>query len=351
MHVFSLRHSLVLGLLAVGLLVGGLLAAPAQAADPTTDATQSIDVGDVPDPGLVGRTWVPNPTATSGLPVVVGLLSDPAGPCVSQDGVYRFVGTGECAFIFQQSGNVDWASAPLVIATFDVVAAPTRTVVQILPEEIRVSVLDTGAGSPLTPEGTVDLVVNGIDSGAQILTDGSVHLETALDAGMEHTVSATYVPAGTDDDEVDVTHLASTGSDHRSDPGLRLRVRSTRKPTASGWYRSVVKVVPVCWPTTAAIIGGCPAAVRLDEDTRGTKVTQRIVAKDGGKAVATTKVIRIDTTAPSVRFKGRRCRAGDATSGLRRCVVKKVRRGGSTVLVATAVDEAGNKAVARKRLG
>ncbi|MCM0621816.1 Ig-like domain-containing protein [Nocardioides bruguierae] len=347
MHVFSLRHSLVLGLLAVGLLVGGLLAAPAQAADPTTDATQTIDVGDVPDPGLVGRTWVPNPTASSGLPVSVGLLSSPSGPCVSSDGVYEFVATGECSFIFQQAGNASWDSTYTVVS-FDVELAPTRTTVQIVKGEIRVSVADTVAGAGVEPTGqvAVTVAVDGSSGGSAIpltLDGAAAHLETTLPPGSDYTVTASYVG--------DAAHLASTGSDHRSDPGLRLRVRSTRKPTASGWYRSVVKVVPVCSPTTAAIIGGCPAAVRLDEDTRGTKVTQRIVAKDGGKAVATTKVIRIDTTAPSVRFKGRRCRAADATSGLRRCVVKKVRRGGSTVLVATAVDEAGNKAVARKRLG
>ena len=157
----------------------------------------------------------------------------------------------------------------------------------------------------------------------------------------------------------DTSFSGSSASTARRDPAITAAVTSAKGPR-NGWYRAPVTVTFTCEPATAALTTACPEPVRLSDSGAGQSLTRTVVAADGGAATATVSV-DIDRTRPKVRIRGvragatyfasgpvARCRAADRHSGVDRCTVKRKVRDGRTVYVATATDEAGNRARTRK---
>jgi hypothetical protein len=103
---------------------------------------QQISFGATPpSPGIVGGTYQPDATASSGLPVT--LTIDPAsdaGACSVSGGTVSFTGPGTCIIDADQPGGISAAPAPRAQQTVDVVAALTS----VSPPTITGRVQDGG---------------------------------------------------------------------------------------------------------------------------------------------------------------------------------------------------------------
>jgi hypothetical protein len=154
----------------------------------------------------------------------------------------------------------------------------------------------------------------------------------------------------------DTDFLTSSDSTSRSDPKITAKVTSASAKTKYQWYRSPVKVTFTCKPSTAPLVGGCPAAVTLSKNGGGQSVSRTINAHDGGVATVNVTGINIDKTRPTVKITGVKngatysgaakpkpvCAAKDALSGLVSCKVKTTSSATVVKYVVTATDKAGN---------
>jgi hypothetical protein len=119
-----------------------------------------------------------------------------------------------------------------------------------------------------------------------------------------------------------------------------------------------VKVTFTCHATSAALAGGCPAAVTLSKKGAGQSVSRTVSATDGGAATAVVKGINIDLSKPTVKLTGVKSghtystaptikvTAKDALSGVasKHTAKKKSTKHGVTTVhyTVTVKDKAGN---------
>jgi hypothetical protein len=174
-------------------------------------------------------------------------------------------------------------------------------------------------------------------------------LDHTVPAGQTQQVGATY----SGDDNFN----ESSDSTARQDPTITASTSSAVPPNAGGWYRTPVQVTFECVTAGSALVADCPAPVVLSSSAGAQSVSRTISAEDGGTATATVSGLDIDRVAPRVSVRGAlsrsvanaSCEASDTVSGVQSCTVFRKRISGDRFLVsATAVDRAGNRAVARK---
>jgi uncharacterized repeat protein (TIGR01451 family) len=135
-----------------------------------------------PSPALVGGSFTPSITATSGLPVTVSIESVSASVCtLSPAGVVRFVGVGTCVISADQAGNDQYAPALRASEYITVLAVPTITATS--------APLSVDAGQLYT----ATFAVTGTPTPTIYLPDGT---PSWLTLGAGGTVSGTP-PAGT----------------------------------------------------------------------------------------------------------------------------------------------------------
>lgn len=96
-------------------MVAGVVA-PIALATPAFAATQTITVTSTAPASrpVGGVTYTPTATASSGLPVSVGVTVASLGVCENNGGVISFIGTGTCTVRFTQAGNATYDPAPAV---------------------------------------------------------------------------------------------------------------------------------------------------------------------------------------------------------------------------------------------
>lgn len=222
--------------------------------------------------------------------------------------------------------------------------AQTSMAVRTDPDGVQatVAVVAPGGGEP---QGVVEVTVDGQPFGTAELVDGVARLDRPVPTGSTRTVAATYAGSA--------SHAGTSATVTRADPRLVKKVSSRHGRSAAGWFRAPVRIQLRCVERGAPLLDPCPDEVVLDEETRRTTVERTVVAADGGAATVRGR-FRIDLTGPEVRIellpRGPVCRADDALSGLRGCRVRTMQRGGRTVLVARAVDRAGNTTRTRQRV-
>ena len=283
--------------------------------------------------------------AATGSPVQIGAdgtaTSARLAPAVGAHGV---------GAVFTPADAETFASSSATPVTLTVSAAATTTTLTVGGDTLAATVAPVAPGAG-TPTGVVRFLVGGDEVARAALSAGRATVAYAVPAGAERQVSAVY--------DGDTSFSGSSASTARRDPVITAAVTSTKGPR-NGWYRTPVTVTFTCEPATAALTTVCPEPVRLSDSGAAQDVTRTVFAADGGAATATVSV-DIDRTRPKVRIRGvragatyfatgpaARCRAADRHSGVDRCTVKRKVRDGRTVYVATATDEAGNRARTRK---
>jgi hypothetical protein len=129
--------------------------------------SQTITFGAGPASSLVGDSYTPTATATSGLPVTFSVDGVSAGICSIAAGVVSFDAAGVCTVDGNQSGNGTWSTAPLVQQTFTIVKR-TQTITfgagPVAPEIDGSYTPSATATSGLSVAFTVDDVSAGICS-------------------------------------------------------------------------------------------------------------------------------------------------------------------------------------------
>jgi len=162
----------------------------------------------------------------------------------------------------------------------------------------------------------------------------------------------------------DSDFTGSSASTTGHNPRIVAVVSSGKAKSRLGWYRTPVTVRFVCTAEGSAVFGPCPEPVLLAHNGAAQVVTRTITSVDGGIATVTVRGINIDRSKPTVHIVGIskgtvygaaapkvRCAAKDALSGLARCTITRKTvlgaNGPVTTVVATAVDKAGNTAIAR----
>lgn len=283
--------------------------------------------------------------AAAGSPVQLG----PDGTATSAR-LAPAVGAHGVGAVFTPADTETFASSSATPVTLTVSAAATTTALTVGSDTLAAAVAPVAPGAG-TPSGVVRFLVGGDEVARAALSAGRATVTYTVPAGAERQVSAVY--------DGDTSFSGSSASTARRDPEITAAVTSTKGPR-NGWYRTPVTVTFTCEPATAALTTACPGPVRLSDSGAAQDVTRTVVAADGGAATATVSV-DIDRTRPTVRIRGvragatyfatgpaARCRAADRHSGVDRCTVKRRVRDGRTVYVATATDEAGNRARTRK---
>jgi hypothetical protein len=210
---------------------------------------------------------------------------------------------------------------------------------------VRVTATSLVATVSPVASGTVAFTSGGTPVGTAPLVDGVATLATTLPAGQAVEVVATYAGSA--------THAGSTASTRRADPTITALVTSSKSASKHGWYRTPVTVSFICTAGSTALVGPCPAPVRLDRSGRGQSLQRTITGVDGGSATATVTV-DIDRTAPRLKVvrtgNKLRCKAKDTLSGIASCKIRtRARAGGVVTWVAKATDRAGHVTTRRGR--
>jgi hypothetical protein len=306
-----------------------------------------------------GPGYTPAAASTGGLPVSYAI--DPAttaSACTLAGGEVSFVHAGTCVIDAQALSGGSVLSAQ---QTFTVSAARTVTALTVAPAGLT-AVVDALAPASGTPTGTVTFTVAGQTIGTASLVGGRAGLGYTIAAGAAETITAAY--GGSDD------YTASSASDTADGAVAVATPRSVAKPTitaslssskrrsASGWWRTPVKVSFRCTTHGTTLQGGCPSSVTLRRSRKDQTVTRRIRTTNGGSAVVTVRGIRIDLTRPRVRITGvhnharyhgivppANCAASDRFSGIASCrLSSRVTRSSDQETItyrATAVNHAG----------
>ena len=74
---------------------------------------------------MVGGTYTPTATASSGLTVTITIASTSSSVCSISGGVVTFNAAGSCVIDFNQAGNATYSAAPQVQQTVTVSAVTT----------------------------------------------------------------------------------------------------------------------------------------------------------------------------------------------------------------------------------
>ena len=237
--------------------------ASAQAAPlrPLVKASQTVSFTSVPpSPAVIGETYSPTATATSGLPVIVGLAAASRG-CTLAGGLVAFTGVGRCLMVAAQAGNAAFFVAR-ARQTIAVVKAPqTITFTSVAPSPALV-----GSTYQLMASASSGLPVQfrlGATSSGCTMAAGLVRFRAAgscvLDA---HQIgSASYQAATVIMQIIAVTTKPQTVAFTSTAPSPGL-VGGTYSPTASA-------------------TSGLPAAISLDISSVGCALTGAVVTFTG----------------------------------------------------------------------
>ncbi|HTZ07788.1 MAG TPA: hypothetical protein VMB72_01880 [Acidimicrobiales bacterium] len=164
-----------------------------------------------PDPGVIGNTYTPTASASSGLPVTLTVDATATSVCSIGSGVVTLEAVGTCVIDANQAGNTTYQPAPQVQQSFPVVStSPTATFTSTVPSTgtlvlgPEASVTDTatvtGSATNGSPTGTVTFYACQTAT-SQTLAPGPC----AATAGNE--LDSAHVTAGADD-----TATATSGS-------------------------------------------------------------------------------------------------------------------------------------------
>ena len=188
------------------------------------------------------------------------------------------------------------------------------------------------------PSGTVTFTVGGVAVGtAPVAENGRATLGYVVPPGAARSVAASY--------EGDDLYTGSADTMTRVDPEITARVLSKFPKSKSGWYRTPVEVLFTCRPHGSELAADCPLGVMLKKSGKDQSVTQTVRAVDGGAATVVVDGIDIDRDKPEVSIVGGKCKATDELSGVKSCRLRTAANG--TVIIAIAVDKAGNRAIKR----
>ena len=206
-------ETVLLGGTAVGSIQGSALV---YAADGPEQQPQTITFGSAnPSPADEGSSYVPQASATSGLPVVFSIAGSSSNVCYINDDTVNFAGVGTCRLVANQPGNGDWSAAPGVEQ--DITVQPPPPVV---------SVIDPSFG---TPAGGTTVTITGTGfTGASAVSFG---FSTATFTVLSDTSIIATAPAafGQSTADVLVTTPGGTSADNRGD-----QFTYTTTPSVSG---------------------------------------------------------------------------------------------------------------------
>lgn len=310
-----------------------------------------------------GPSYSPTASATGGLAISYSIdAATTASACSLSGDQVAFVHAGACVIDAQAVSD----GAVLVAQqTFAVAAAGTATDLTVEPGSL-VAVVKALAPASGTPTGTVAYSVAGQTIGTADLNGGTARLAYSIPSGTTETITATY--EGADD------YTESSGFDTASGtaavvtpqlsstPTITAALSSSKRRSASGWWRTPVKVTFTCDAHGSTIQGGCPRPVILHSSGDDESVARTITTAGGASARTAVAGIKIDLTKPKVKIAGVHarelyhglippvsCAASDRFSGVASCTVRyHIRRTGAFETIsytATATSRAG--AVAR----
>jgi outer membrane protein OmpA-like peptidoglycan-associated protein len=135
-------------------------AAVAQQSFAVAQLSQTISfVSAAPEPALVNGTYTPNATATSTLPVVIGVDPSASAVCSIASGLVTFHATGLCVLNANQAGNDQYPAAVQVSQAFNVASTQTVQFTTTAPSDAVYGALYVAAAtatSALSPTITVD---------------------------------------------------------------------------------------------------------------------------------------------------------------------------------------------------
>jgi hypothetical protein len=126
----------------------------AASSDPVTvtfgKASQTVAFSSTaPSGAVVGTTYEPAASASSGLSVVIVVDASSAG-CSITSGVVHFTGSGVCVLDATQPGDANWLAAVQATQKITVAAAPQTITVAAAPQTITVAVPTTGTTTTTT---------------------------------------------------------------------------------------------------------------------------------------------------------------------------------------------------------
>ncbi|WP_051237024.1 IPTL-CTERM sorting domain-containing protein [Ottowia thiooxydans] len=167
--------------------------------------TQTINFPQ-PSPQIVGESYTPQATATSGLAVSISVDS---GVCtIATPGVVEFSAAGSCTLRATQTGDTAFVAAPPVVRTFDVVLPTQSIVVSSTPnpslagQEVTFTIsVEPLAGAQANilakaapvPGGTVEISEGGTLLGSAPLVAGQATITTTqLTTPGSHLIVARY---------------------------------------------------------------------------------------------------------------------------------------------------------------
>lgn len=160
-----------------------------------TKATQAIAfTSAAPSPAIVGGTYSPTATATSGNPVAFTIDASTSARCSISGGVVTFTAAGACTINADQAGDGNWDPAPRATQSFGVGQAATTTAVQSSksPSTYGESVTFTATVAPATATGTVTISDGATTLGACALAAGSCAIATGAVRAGTRSIVATY---------------------------------------------------------------------------------------------------------------------------------------------------------------
>jgi hypothetical protein len=332
---------------------------------PVSRAPQEITWTGKPTAGAAGDVVTLTATASSGLPV-----------SYETDGVCRVSGTtlsmptaGPCMVVALQTGDDDHNGAKAVSTQFTVAARSTSVSIDAPSAgPVAGQSFDVVVRSAKAEAGTVALSVDGAAYGAAKAVDGAgvATFPVTLTAG-NRVVSAVFTPTDKGNaagSKAERTIAVSTAPAPAAsapsapavrDPTITASVSSRKPVSASGWYRRAVTVTFTCTAGSAALKAACPAPVRIGRASTARTVTRTVTALDGGTSTVTVGPLNVDRVAPQVRIVQRDdrapvCRATDGRSGVASCALRTITTARGVVIVAKAIDNAGNRTVRRVRV-
>ncbi|MXG91453.1 Ig domain-containing protein [Nocardioides flavescens] len=313
----------------------------------------------VPNGLVVGDSWVPQVIgvpAGAGAPTVVVDSKASDGACVvspTAAGTVVMRHAGRCVVRVDYAPSADWNASTAGPISFTVGKA-AQTI--------------TWAGAP-TSGGVGDVVALSASSSSGLpvayAAEGGCSVSgTSLSLTRAGDCVVTATQAGDGDftaapsvrRTVAVSAAPVAAAPAVRDPTITATVTSRTPVSASGWYRSAVTVTFACTTGSAALEAACPEPVRIGRASTARVLTRTVTALDGGKATVTVGPLNVDRVAPKVSIvqRGGRapvCRATDRRSGVASCTLRTITTARGVVLVAKAVDRAGNRAVRRVRVG
>jgi hypothetical protein len=175
---------------------------------PASSSAQSVTVAQAtqtvaftsaaPVGAVVGGSYTPAASATSGLAAVISVDTASSGVCAMASGVVSFTAPGTCTLNADQPGDANHTAAPQVQQAVAVAtAAPTVTLAASpLNPAHGATVTFTASVTGISPTGTVTFKEGGMALGSGLLAGGTATFQTAALAAGSHAVVAAYAGDG-----------------------------------------------------------------------------------------------------------------------------------------------------------